>query len=464
MSNDDRLIYYTGIDALTGSYLSEPVAADTIVEHARAEYRALSADEREARKTAAEQKAGGTLGFGVDLEDMRKARWGVIIGKGEDPAVRAAVERLAAHRAQQLGAEPKIFEVTDTATAAEFLADQDVMAGQGEPKKVPYYLLIAGDPARVPFRLQFELDGEYATGRLCFTRAADYDAYVDHLIAYETDAAVPTRKQAVFWATAHEDDRPTYLSCNLLAKPLHDGLDPELGFAKGGYFAGDARKANLAAQFTQARPPALVFTAGHGYGYRQPYAGQEGVQGALVSQEWELDTPYRPSNTFGATDLDAASPHGMAVFSFACFSAGTPLRDDYAPAQGVDAPALAAQPFVARLPMVLLARGALAFFGHVERARGFSYLNLRDRPALVGFERALGYLLGGAPVGHALRDIHDRGVQLSHQLVERMQAVSAHLHYDPDEIARYWQERNDSRAHILLGDPGARLRVNDMTP
>src|SRR5512143_1010804 len=385
MSNDDRLIYYTGIDALTGRYLSEPVAADTIIERASAEYRALSPDERDALKSAAEQKDGRHLGFGINLEDMRKARWGVIIGKGEDPAVRAAVERLAAHRAQQIGAEPKIFEVTDTATAAEFLADQDVMAGQGEPKKVPYYLLIAGDLARVPFRLQFELDGEYATGRLCFARAADYDAYIDHLIAYETDAAVPTRKQAIFWATAHEDDRPTYLSCNLLAKPLHDGLDPELGFAKGGYFGADALKANLAAQFTQARPPALVFTAGHGYGFRQPYDGQEAVQGALVTQEWELDTPYRTGNTFGGADAAAVSPRGMAVFSFACFSAGTPLRDDYAPAKGIDAPAIAKQPFVAGLPMELLARGALAFFGHVERARGFSYLNLRDRPGLVGF-------------------------------------------------------------------------------
>ncbi len=464
MSNADRLIHYTGIDALSGRYLNEPVAADAIVERARAEYGALTSDERDALKSAAEQKDGRHLGFGVNLEDMRKARWGVLLGKGEDPAVRAAIERLAAHREKQLGAEPKIFEVTDATTAAEFLADQDVMAGQGEPKKVPYYLLIAGDPARVPFRLQFELDGEYATGRLCFVRAADYGAYIDHLIAYETDAAVPTRKEAVFWATAHADDRPTHLSCNVLARPLHDGLDPGLGFAKGGYFGADALKTNLAAKFAQARPPALVFTAGHGYGYRTPYDGQEAVQGALVTQEWELDTPCRTGNTFGAADAAAANPHGMAVFSFACFSAGTPLRDDYAPTQGLAAPEIAKQPFVAGLPMALLARGALAFIGHVERARGFSYLNLKDRPGLVGFERALGYLLGGAPAGHALRDIHDRAVQLSHQLVERMQAVSAHLHYDPDEIARFWQERNDARAHILLGDPGARLRVNDMTP
>ncbi|MBI5878288.1 MAG: hypothetical protein HZB53_11615 [Chloroflexi bacterium] len=464
MSNADRLVHYTGIDALTGRYLSEPVAADVIVARARAEYTALTSDERDALKSAAEQKDGRHLGFGVNLEDMRKARWGVILGKGEDPAVRTAVERLAAHRERQLGFAPGMFEVTDTTTAAEFLADHDVTPGTGEPKKVPYYLLIAGDPERVPFRLQFELDGEYATGRLCFPRAADYDAYVDHLIAYETDAAVPTRKEAAFWAPAHTDDRPTYLSCNLLAKPLHDGLDPDLGFKPRGFFAADALKANLAAQFAQARPPALVFTAGHGYGYRQPYDGQEAVQGALVTQEWELDTPCRTGNSFGGADATAANPHGMAVFSFACFSAGTPLRDDYAPAQGLAAPVIAARPFVAGLPMQLLARGALAFVGHVERARGYSYLNLRDRPSLLGFERALGTLLGGAPVGHSLRDIHDRAVQLSHQLVERMQAVSAHLHYDPDEVARWWQERNDARAHILLGDPGARLRVNDMTP
>jgi len=152
----------------------------------------------------------------------------------------------------------------------------------------------------------------------------------------------------------------------------------------------------------------------------------------------------------------------MVHFAFACFGAGTPTHDDYAHGQDISAPVIADKPFVANLPRQLLARGALGFIGHVERANGYSFIRPDDQPKLVGFMRALKYLLSGVPIGHALRDLHDHGVQLSHQLMETLNQMNYGRRYDPKEVAEQWSERNDARAHILLGDPGAHVRVENI--
>ncbi|MEP7198768.1 MAG: hypothetical protein ABI874_03015 [Chloroflexota bacterium] len=464
MSSEDNRIYFNGVNAQTGGYLTLPVAPEEIVARARAEFKQTSQSEREFTRTLNDKKTQPHLGFDANLQDLKQARWGVVFAADEDPAVKRALAPLIEHRAQQLGFTPKVFTVKPDDRAVDFLSNNDVSSGEGEVKKVPYYLLLVGQPTKISFRLQFELDAEYAVGRIAFDSADGYRAYVERLLDYETANAVPTRKQAVFWATANEDDRATLLSSRVLAKPLHDGLDAELGFNKQLFIGDKATKTNLVSQFTQAQPPALVFTTSHGLGFSQQDPQQYELQGALVTQEWLPDTPITSKQIFSARDVSsAANVHGLVHFAFACFGAGTPTHDDYAHGEGIVAPIIADKPFVANLPCQLLARGALAFIGHVERAHGYSFIRPNDQPKMVGFTRALSYLLRGVPIGHALRDLHDHGVQLSHQLIEALTQIDYGRVYEPKEIAEQWRERNDARAHILIGDPGARLRVADMT-
>lgn len=459
----DQRIVLNGVDYETGGYLTPPVTPEELLGLARDDRDKTSREEQEYVKALDQKKSQPNLGFDANLEDLSEARWGVVFAEDEDDSVKQAVESLIQHRADQLGFQPPVLEYTPDITYVDFLAKNDVAAGIGEVEKVPYYLLIIGSPDKIPFRFQYELGSEYAVGRLDFLDAGGYRTYIEQLIDYETSQQVPTKKEAVFWGTANEEDSATALSSSLLVQPLHDGLDAKPGFAKQLFLGQEATKANLAATLARQQPPSLLFTASHGLGFRTADARQRKLQGALVTQEWEKDTPITPQAMFCSSDLGQTSNvRGLVHFAFACYGAGTPKQDDYSHGQSAVAPIIADFPFVADLPRTELSRGALAFIGHIERAWGYSFINAEDKPMIKGFERAVRRLLKGTPVGHALRDQHDRAVQLSHALLEDLNDMDFGKTLAPLVIAEKWKERNDARAYAVIGDPAARLRVEAM--
>ncbi|HVN56185.1 MAG TPA: C25 family cysteine peptidase, partial [Anaerolineaceae bacterium] len=245
--NDQQEIFLNGVDYVTGSYLSPPVTLNDLVQIAQDELRQVPQGEQNALKLAQKRKSAKTYGFAANLDDIQEANWGVIFAQDESVEVRNAIQVLVEHRSRLIGKDAPVFTYRPGWSANQFLACNGVQSGFGDAETVPYYLLLVGGPERIPWRLQYQLAGEYGVGRLAFEQAADYQDYIDRLIDYETSAHIPNRREAVFWATANQSaigwkDQATQLSSSVLAQGLFDSLPDGLGFEKTMLRSAEATK------------------------------------------------------------------------------------------------------------------------------------------------------------------------------------------------------------------------------
>jgi hypothetical protein len=147
------------------------------------------------------------------------------------------------------------------------------------------------------------------------------------------------------------------------------------------------------------------------------------------------------------------------MFSFGCYSAGTPRHTDF-----IDDPNPAASadpPFVARLAQRLLAHpggGCLAFVGHVDRAWNLSFLFRGITPRILPFSSCIRALLAGAPLGLALEYVTLRYATTATELANLLQKVRAwNFVADDRELAQLWLATNDARNFLIIGDPAVRL-------
>jgi hypothetical protein len=188
-------------------------------------------------------------------------------------------------------------------------------------------------------------------------------------------------------------------------------------------------------------------------------------QGSLLCQDWPgLGTPPRPEHCLRAADIgNDAQLHGLVAFLFACHGAGTPAFDQFLTDRARGPVLIAERPFVAALPQRLLSHPngpALAVFGHVERAWGYSIRPPGLGPRLRPFRNLLSRVLKGEPVGHATKDFSDRFTASSARLNLLLDPSYPGARPPAYEMASLWIECNDARNYVLLGDPAARLRVD----
>lgn len=479
--NPVSLLTFNGINGATGEYLLPQVPPRQIVAFAT---RTVQDKEHlydlKIRQRQASQKFRG-FKEGVDPKDLRTTGWGVIFAdrdRERTPGVMEALRELLDLRRSQAGERYKDFTGGNAYRTGEtksvFLARHGAGPGPADPDRVPYYLLIVADPEAIPYTFQYQLDVQYAVGRLYFDSLDDYAQYAHSVVAMETgETALPRR--AVFFGVMNQDDLATRLSSTQLVQPLANKMTISQKSSQWeirSITEEGATKAGLADILGGPQTPALIFTASHGMGFPLDDPRQLLHQGALLCQNWPGPLSWRepiPEEFyFSADDVASdASLLGSLGFHFACYGAGTPQMDDFAHQAFREPAAIAPQAFIARLPQRLLSHprgGMLAVVGHVERAWGYSFVWDKAESQLAVFESTLQRLMEAYPVGYAMEFFNERYAELSTELSSELQGVQFGKEVDTVALAGMWTANNDARSYVILGDPAVRLKVQPGTP
>ncbi len=477
MSGPNDLLIFNGINGATGEYDLPPTPVEVIAGVARGETFDKQALEELRRRRQRDSEARFAVKEGIDPKNLDETGWGVIFAFGADPAIYEALTPLFELRKQQANAKReglyREFRDADAYRPGEskldFLNRHGVGPGPVDPEAMPYYLLIVGDPDTIPFRFQYQLDVQYAVGRIHFETVAEYAAYARSVVAAET-GTLALAKRAAFFAVANDGDGATKLSHDELATPLAAwATQDKRGWAVDTYFDEAATKARLTSLLGDDAP-AFLFTASHGMCYSNGDVRQLSNQGALLCQDWPGPS-FRgtlPDGFFYTGDDLAADAKifGTIAMHFACFGAGTPMRSDYTASGQPDT--IAPQSFLGRLPKRMLAHprgGALAVIGHVERAWGCSFHWDRAGSQTEVFKSTIKRLMEGHPVGSAVEYFNGRYAELSSDLSIQLEDAKFGANVDPYLLAGLWTANNDARGYSVVGDPAVRLQlVKDSEP
>lgn len=470
---DKNLVYVNGIDLNTGTYAFAPRSIDDLARQVSARPGVGSFQQLHEDKPRS-----FALPFGVDFNQLSQSGWGIIFHEQTPQDIRAALQPLMALRRTQAQKRYKELDYKKGEQVRDWYRRWGISPGNVDPEVVPYYFLLIGPPTWIPFEFQYLLGVERAVGRLPFDKAEDYEPYVRSTIAYEGASSAPNVKEIAYWGTRHANDPATNLSASFLINPLANGLPGSVGMLKRainadiGYgqtlrVGDDATKASLLETLHAPKPPAMLFTASHGMALHSGQDGQADTQGALLCQDWPGFGNLRSEHFLAAADVDNdANVNGLVALLFACFGAGTPDVDQFLMdlSQAGSAPPLAPAPFIAALPRRLLThpRGsALAVIGHIDRAWGFSMqADKVAEPQIATFRSSIGFILNGAPIGHAVcSQFAARYSMLSVLLLNATSPTTPDsMRLGDRDLVMSWLERNDAQNYILLGDPAARVR------
>lgn len=462
-----------GVNGATGAYLLSDVAVVDLARVARGDK-----PEEEHKKALSQRHANAApsfgLGFDWDPQRLEEAGWAVIFASNATAGLIAALEPLLALRKAQAGERYRQFtgaegyrigDVPDRAHAWLGREPRKKAPGPPDPRKLPFYLLLVGDPESIPFRFQYELDVNYAVGRLHFDTMDEYAQYANSVVQQEKSQAAAVAR-ALFFGVRNRGDRATQLSADKLISPLAGLMQKSAGksWAIETQLADQASKAGLAAALLGKERPSLLFTASHGMGFPNGDARQLADQGALLCQDWPGPMLHRgpiPKDFyFSADDVPSdANLSGLIAFHFACYGAGTPKLDDYAHQAGVREP-IAPHAFLSALvkrELSLPKGGALAAVGHVERAWSYSFAWPGAGEDLSVFEGALEEVMAGGRLGAAMTFFSQKYADVAVSLNGVLEDERFGAERNDAMVAGLWTANNDARSYVIVGDPAVRL-------
>ena len=416
--------------------------------------------------------------------DLAEQRWAVIAPEGpEGDALLAAVDALIAARAEQQGAPVRIYRVPPRMRAEEAARWRKgvFQTSERDPRDLARYQLVLGDLDGVSAELQALQATDGFVGRLAFDRRADYVAYVDKLMSYET--GLKRHAQKAIFHTVHDGTGATTVGHRALVEPAIE-LARALQERRRRAFPAelcvsgdpvDPSRDDLLRDAAAAG--SVLFSVSHGEG-----APRRGWPSAAEQRARQGAMSFGADGRLAAEDLAGADflPGGL-WFMLACFGAGTPDTSKYRRwldlllAQGQfhgrpevvlgSLPRPGEPPFVAALPKAALAspRGPLGFIGHVDLAWTYAFRELdtgkaTNRPQR--FVHALASALRGDRLGVAFHALFRFLAQTNTELT----ALDEDEVADPTRRAHLWMLRNDLAGYVLLGDPAARLPVTEAAP
>lgn len=399
---------------------------------------------------------------GVDPKDLAQTGWGLLFASSDErfEEILEALGPLSARRKAQAGMRYHEYVGRDGYRAGQdklaFLTEKGVAPGRVDPSLVPYYLLLVGSPEQIPYRFQYELDQQHAVGRICFSTPEEYASYAAAVVAAEEEAERPPRKRVAFFGPLQDEN--TRLSKDALLTPLIEDVRSRQDCTVEELLGQNATKGALGRLLEGNERPDLLFTAGHGIFYQSGHPLQTTHQGALVCQDWSGGGhPPETRHLFSGEDVNGARLQGLLAFLFACNSAGTPDVGDFTAKENGGAPQAAPRPFVSGLAQRLLAGGALAVVGHVERVWRCSFLWRQTGSQPQPFVETLRRLLDGGPLGWAMEPLGDRFSDLSDCLRSLLADKYLGLPVDESLFQELWTACHDARNYVIVGDPAVRL-------
>ena len=457
----NELVYSNGVDAATGDYLYKSQSLAALAERAAGSILDPFKVEQ-LRQLAAEKKRYLSSIYPNDARQISQVGWGLLLPEGTDPAIRSALSPLIEHRHREVGCREIELKAGESAT--QLRKRHRIGPGPIDPERMPYYLLLVGDPETVPWEFQHDLDTQFAVGRLAFEAPEEYGRYARAVVeADESERLTPG--SMAFFGPRNPNDWATELTSEHLIEKLSDRIASRLPDWEIAKIVGkEATKPRLVELLGKGEEPAdLLFIAAHGLGFASAGRDWRGRLGALVCQEWVPSGPPSPmpdGQVFSAQDVcPGADLLGKIVFCYACHGAGFPAQQEGDAYPGSSA-------FIASLPETLLGgleRGIQAFVGHVHRTFGFSFLWHDVGGQTATFEDAFLRLLEGWPVGAAMEAFRRRYCELATQLSIEQREFFKSGGKNSRELVSLWAASEDARNYVILGDPAVRLRSSSLS-